>query len=46
MTKEKCEDCGKVLIANAYGILYCPRCQKGYEEDFNEMVESTNGGYY
>ena len=46
MTKEKCEACGKVLIANAYGILYCPSCQKGFTGNFREMVEDTEGGYY
>lgn len=46
MTKEKCDNCGRVLIANTYGILYCPICQKGFEGQFNEMVGSTHGGYY
>lgn len=23
-----------------------PICQKGFNKDFNEMVESTHGGYF
>ena len=44
--KEKCTECGRVLVANAYGCLYCPICQKGFDKQFNDMVESKNGGYY
>lgn len=46
MSKQKCNECGRVLVANQYDVLYCPRCQKGFIGDFNEMVESTKGGYY
>ena len=46
MTKELCPECGKLLEPNKYGVLYCSRCQPGFNKDFNEMVESTGGGYY
>ena len=44
--KAKCIHCGRALVANQYGILYCPMCQKGFDKQFNEMVRSTDGGYY
>jgi len=46
MGKQLCEECGMVLVANEYGWLYCPRCQKHWKQQFDHMVESTKGGYY
>ena len=46
MTKEKCEDCGRVKVANAYGWLFCPKCDKNKRSQFNSMVQEKNGGYY
>lgn len=45
MAKQKCIECGKVLVANEYGVLYCPKCQKNFSKQFNAMVEDE-GGYY
>lgn len=40
---QKCIDCGRLLLANEYGGLYCPKC---FDERVQEMIEETNGGYY
>ncbi len=46
MPKQKCGECGNLLVASEYGVLYCPHCQDLFRERFKEMVEETKGGYY
>lgn len=43
MSKEKCVECGRVLVANQYGVLYCPICDKNFDKSCNEMEGITNG---
>ena len=46
VTKQLCIECGRVKVANEWGWLYCPICEKYEKKQFDEMVESTKGGYY
>lgn len=46
MSKQKCIECGRVKVANEWGWLFCPMCQKNEKLQFDKMVEDTDGGYY